>query len=117
MSEFRLDPTVDTARTHGLGEVDLIPNRVVKRFGPPRECDGYKVSGTWSFVDAYGSPYTLYDWKCTSLYFDVVDELGEPALPTPQEFWALETPQTLSIGGRSQNDGEEFKAWLSRESG
>ena len=117
MPTFRLDHSADHTRTHGLGEVRLIPKRLVSRFGPGRKCDDYKISAHWTFVDEYGSPYTLYDYKSTSLYFDTVDELGEPALPTPDKFWELETPQSLSIGGRSQNDVEGFIEWLGSEVG
>jgi hypothetical protein len=113
MPAFRLDHAASLARTHGLGSIDLPPKALVDRFGPPRPFDDYKVSGNYTFVDDAGLVYTLYDYKVTSLYNDPA--LGYPQSPTPQEFWADDTPTTLNIGGTDACDVPAFKVWLRYE--
>ncbi len=113
MATFRLDHAADVSGTHGLGEVRLSPRAVVERFGPPRSFDGYKVSGNYTFVDDAGRPFTLYDWKLTSLYNDPA--MGYPESPTPAAFWRDARPTTLNIGGRDDGDLAAFKVWLRYE--
>lgn len=88
------------------GYVEVAPADVVRVFGQPRTCDGYKVSGELSFTSDHGVTLHIYDWKCTSLYSR--DEC------TPEEFWASNTPYGFHIGGGdvSQSTLDEFSAWL-----
>jgi hypothetical protein len=112
MTEFRLDQDAKIDGTHLIGEITLIPRRLVDHFGPPAELDGYKVSGKYSFIDHVGRVYTLCDWKATSLYDDASREGEESSALTPEEFWGNENPDELQIGGRDDCDVEAFKCWL-----
>jgi hypothetical protein len=112
MNEFELNPDVSTDRTSGLGDILLSPRRLVERFGPPSEADGYKVSGTYAFTDKSGAVYTLYDWKATSLYGDYADRGEENPNPPPEEFWDSVEPELLMIGGHDGANVEAFKRWL-----
>jgi hypothetical protein len=109
---FRLSPEADTNETFGHGEILLAPARLVARFGPPSEGDGYKVSGCYSFSDDAGNVYTVYDWKNTSLFDDQLQAGQKSAFPGPRAFWAGEKKVSLKIGGRSGGDVEAFKEWL-----
>lgn len=113
MTTFTLNPKADISGTHNIGSIKVVPHRLVERFGPPSECDRYKVSGQYCFEDARGRTYTLYDWKETSLYVDRMRDGEESGLPTPEEFWGNEDPTTLNIGGREGHDVDAFKTWLS----
>ena len=117
MTDFRLNPDANVNHSHKISEVTLVPGRLVECFGPPRECDGYKVSGVYRFVDDVGRGYTVYDWKSTSLYNDRVLAGEECDLPTPQKFWSSEEPQEFSIGGRDGCDVPAFEAWLRDHAG
>ena len=87
MSEFHLDPDAATAGTHYLGTIVLAPTRLIERFGPPSQADGYKISGRYTFADDASHVYTLYDWKATSLYNDAMMD-GEPSGSRADEFSA-----------------------------
>ena len=115
MITFALNPEADINGTYRIGEVALVPRRLVERFGPPGESDGYKVSGMYCFEDSQGRIYTLYDWKETSLFNDGMDEGDESFMPTPDEFWGNENPTTLQIGGRDDGDVKAFTTWLAGE--
>ena len=49
---------------------------------------GDKVSNELLFIDEDGQPFTVYDWKKTSVY--------DESLPSPDEFWSGRV--TLNIG-------------------
>jgi hypothetical protein len=115
MTAFSLNPDADIDGTHNIGQIILVAQQLVDRFGPPEESDGYKVSGTYKFEDAQGNVYTVYDWKETSLFKDGLEEGEESDAPTPEEFWGNENPTTLQIGGREDSDVKAFKNWLSGE--
>jgi hypothetical protein len=118
MSTFQLTPDADANGTCFLTEVELPPKRLVDRFGPPSEGDDYKVSGTYSFMDEAGNVFTVYDWKCTSLFEDIVEPGDDPGVPTPAEFWASAFPEELHIGGHEgKGDVEAFKRWLLEQFG
>jgi hypothetical protein len=104
-----------------LDELLLSPRDVVARFGPPGYGDGYKVSGSYTFVREPGVVFTLYDWKLTSLHErgNGIEE-GHPgaSLPTPEAFWATGTPEQLNIGGfEDRGDVGHFKRWLLQQVG
>ena len=117
MPTFTFNPDADVNGTYKVGEVVVVPARLVARFGPPGEVDGYKVSGEYRFTDDRGRVYTVYDWKETSLYGEGVDAGEESLVQTPAEFWGNENPATLQIGGRDDADVPAFKAWLTAEVG
>jgi len=81
------------------GYVSISPALLVKIFGKPEDSDEYKVSGEYCFrhVDS-GKTYTLYDWKCTSLYYS--------SYPSPKKFWAQTEKYEFHIGG---GDDEHVK--------
>ena len=89
----------------------------MSRFGQPAECDGYKVSGIYTFTDDLGNVYTVYDWKSTTLYNDQELDGKEVTLPTPDEFWANDHFADFSIGGHDACDVEAFSNWLAVEVG
>ncbi|HZK81686.1 MAG TPA: hypothetical protein VFC46_11475, partial [Humisphaera sp.] len=60
MSNFKINSEANTAGTHNVGSIKLVPRRLVDRFGPPRELDGFKVSGSFRFIDSADRVYTLY---------------------------------------------------------
>jgi hypothetical protein len=91
-----------------MGDVEIPPALVIKRFGPPTEGDGYKVSGEFVFVDSKGEVFVVHDWKSTSLW--------EEGLPTPEEFWARAEAEELSIGTRDV-DTADFKQWFLEQLG
>ena len=105
---FRLAPTTDTTGIFTMGELEVPPALVVERFGPPAESDGYKVSGEFVFIDDRGEPFVVHDWKSTSLW--------EESLPTPEEFWARNEPEELSIGTRGV-ETTEFERWFLEQLG
>lgn len=115
MRTFKLDLTANSGGTHRIGEIALSPARLVARFGPPRRCDEYKVSGLYAFTDDLGNVYTLYDWKATTLYNDHELDGYEPILPTPEKFWSNPHFAEFSIGGRDDCDIEAFSNWLAVE--
>jgi len=51
------------------GSVSLSPKKLIEVFGEPSNSDEYKISGQYVFVHVdTGIPFTVYDWKSTSLY-------------------------------------------------
>jgi hypothetical protein len=117
MAIFQLDFTARTDGTHNIGHINLSPAQLVERFGKPKKCDEYKVSGQYTFVDDSARVYTLYDYKSTSLYNDFIDQGIESELPTPEEFWAAGKPYDFQIGGKKNCDVGAFKVWLRYEVG
>ena len=112
MPVFRLEPHRHAGGTYNIGHVKLVPKQLVEQFGQPEQFDEYKVSGQYRFVDDEGHVYTLYDWKCTSLYNDRIDEGIESEFPPPNEFWAGQRPVEFHIGGTTECDIGAFKVWL-----
>jgi hypothetical protein len=55
MVQFRFAPDTDTNDTFRRGEVLVSPRRLVTRFGSPKPVDGYKISGSYTFVDEFGT--------------------------------------------------------------
>ena len=51
-----------------MGEIEMVPRSIVRRFGPPARSNGYKVSGEYVFTDQDGQPFVVHDWKSTSLW-------------------------------------------------
>lgn len=117
----RTDARGLTAGSSYLDDLLLSPRDVVARFGPPSGGDGLKVSGSYTFVRQPGIVFTLYDWKLTSLYErgnGIEADHPDARLPTPEEFWASETPERLNIGGfEHRGDVEHFKRWLLQQAG
>lgn len=102
METFKIDSTADVNGTHRVGEIETTYAKLRKAFGEPTECDGYKVSGEWTFTDEQGQVFTLYDWKLTSLY--------DSDLPTVEEFRRKRKPSQFNIGGNC--DATNFILWL-----
>ena len=103
MTTFKLDLNADTNGTSLQSYVDTNYADLHKLFGEPQGCDGYKVSGEWTFVDPKGNVVTLYDWKSTSLY--------DSDYPSIETFRA--SPRaTFNIGGNSPEAAINFSNWL-----
>lgn len=101
---FKLNHAADTIGTGYMGDIEVPPMALIRRFGPPdQEGDGYKESGRYVFVDEAGEPFIVHDWKATSLW--------EEGYPTPEEFWSGEEPDEFFISSRGRNVSE-FKQWL-----
>lgn len=73
--------------------------------GEPGEGDGYKVSLEWrgrvfedGKADAGGIPFTIHDWKETSLY--------DEDLLTPAHLRELDFPREWTIAGRNKRTAE-----------
>lgn len=98
-----LSPKTNTIGVTGMGELELAPAWLVRRFGPPSKGDGFKVSGEYVFIDPKEEPFVLHDWKNTSL--------GEDRLWEPEELWASEELQEFAICTRDI-DTREFEKWL-----
>ena len=111
---FHLTPGADISDTAYVDSVLLPPAFLIARFGPPREVDRNRISGRYTFADAFGNVFTLYDWKSTTLY--------EDGAPTPDEFWAEGEPQTFHLGGAGEENDDglnlpatAFREWLLKE--
>ena len=100
---FKLDNDADSGGTCLRGHVELVPRRLVEKFGAPPKSDGYKTSGEYTFRGADGSVFCLYDWKITTLYD------GENTL-RPDDLWDLESPIAFNIGG--SGSASDFIDWL-----
>ena len=86
-----------------MGELEVEPARLVRRFGRPSDSDGYKISGEYVFSNDKGQPFVVHDWKSTSQW--------ESGLMSPEEFWASGEPQEFCIATRDL-DTAEFEQWL-----
>ncbi len=100
---FTLKPNADTIGITGMGEIEVSPAAVVKRFGPPATGDGLKISGEYVFVDGDGQPFVVHDWKATSLWAE--------GYPSPGEYWTMVEPDELTISTRDI-DTREFEGWF-----
>ncbi len=103
---FKLAPSADTNGVATMGDIEVAPAQVVRRFGRPADSDGYKVSGEYVFTNDDGQPFVVHDWKSTSLW--------ESGLLTPDEFWACEEQQEFCIATRDL-DTADFEAWFLRQ--
>ena len=92
-----------------IGSIDVAPKMLVRVFGKPELGDDYTVSGEYLFEGESGIQISLYDWKCTSLYFPGED------YPSPRKFWADKTPWEFSIGGANKEYAALFIEWLLRQ--
>lgn len=88
--------------THKVGALEVSPAQLTRALGYPDEDDGHKVSGLYT-LNVLGKTVTIYDWKRTSLY-------DSATKPSPQEFWATETPVYLSIGSHTELTDSEMRA-------
>jgi len=77
--------------------------KLIELFGQPDECDGYKVSGEFTFEASNGELVTLYDWKKTSLY--------DSTSQSPQRL-RERTNVELNIGGNNAITAQIFALWL-----
>ena len=98
---FVLAPEADITGTSYTTEIYIKPKQLRDMFGEPEACDGYKVSGNYTFKDWEDNVITLYDWKATNLYND--------GCPTPEEFWNGDQLQELHIGSAGAEAGKRFK--------
>ncbi|HEV3436312.1 MAG TPA: hypothetical protein VG122_03070 [Gemmata sp.] len=105
---FKLSPSTDAMGVTTMGEIEVAPALIVRRFGPPAYWDGYKVSGQYVFTDQKGKPFVVHDWKSTSLW--------EAGYLTPDEFWASDEPQELCISTHDL-DTAAFKQWFFEQLG
>jgi hypothetical protein len=113
---FHLSPGAPIGGTSFLAEAELAPAEIVRRFGRGGPTGDYKCSGTYTFQDHNGNVFTLYDWKCTSAWEVANGEAPDEefaTFPTPDEFWGLEMPVSLHVGGhRECGDVEAFVEFL-----
>jgi hypothetical protein len=100
---FELSQSSDTTGITQMGEIEVPPALVVRRFGLPAKGDDYKVSGEYLFLDQNGNLFVVHDWKSTSLW--------DERLPAPEEFWATVEPTELSISSHDLDTGE-FVRWF-----
>jgi len=100
---FKLSRSADTTGITEMGEVEVSPAEIVRRFGAPSGVDGYKISGEYVFVDKKGQPFVVHDWKSTNLW--------DHSFPTPEEFWSSEEPPELSVSSRDL-ETNEFEMWF-----
>lgn len=103
MMTFTLAPDANRGGTSWMGDIEVVPAHLIRRFGAPSRSDQYKVSGQYTFVDDGGGVFVLHDWKATSLY--------DPDLPSPLAFWNSRSPHAFTL---SSNDREvsEFREWI-----
>jgi len=105
MSQFRFDPEADAGDTSHQGEVELSPSWLRKTFGRPQVADSEKDLGAYTFSDGDGHVFTVYE-----LAHDVNAFVRFMLRRT---FWKIQTPQKLSVGGKS--DVSDFINWLRRQ--
>jgi hypothetical protein len=101
---FKLDNDANSGGTCLQGYVELVPRRLVEKFGYPRG-NSYKSSGEYTFRGEDGEVWTLYDWKATTLY--------EPDGIHPDELWASDQPFEFNVGGNAP--ASDFIDWLEKE--
>tara|TARA_R100000329_G_C7522280_1_gene184169 strand:+ start:282 stop:656 length:375 start_codon:yes stop_codon:yes gene_type:complete len=91
--------------TYYIGEIDIVPSKLIAKFGSPMSGDSYKVSGEYVFEGNTGRPITLYDWKWTTLY-----DKNNPF--TPSGFWMFDKPIRMNVGGKNKSDFYDFERWI-----
>jgi hypothetical protein len=104
--KYKLNPSAGTNGTHLIGYIETRYESLIKAFGNPLGSDGHKISGEWFFTDEDGGVFTIYDWKATDLY-----DKNLPSVDQFREYPAYE----FNIGGHSQKNVEEFKAWVKEQ--
>ena len=104
--KYKLNPDADINGTHLIGRIETRFAFLEKAFGNPLESDGYKTSGEWFFTDEDGGVFTIYDWKATDLY-----DKDLPSVDVFRDYPFYE----FNIGGHSQKNVEEFKAWVKEQ--
>ena len=88
-----------------MGYITVKYSDLVLAFGEPIESDGHKVSGEWIFIEEEsGEVFTIYDWKCTSLY--------DSSLMSVEQFRALKYKVTFNVGGNNKSNVERFKGFI-----
>ena len=104
---FRHNSDANINGTYFLDEIELPPAYLLARFGTPEPGDGYRCTGSWSFVSDLGEVFTVYEYKSTKEW------LGEQERAlSASEFWTSWTPAVLSIGGHEGSNVEVFRQWL-----
>ena len=103
---FKLSPSTDATGVTTMGEIEVAPALIVRRFGPPAAGDGCRVSGEYTFLGENGELFVVHDWKSTSLW--------EEKLLPPEVFWAGEEPQEFNISSRDI-DTTAFERWFFRQ--
>lgn len=94
--------------TFRVGDILVSPSDLILLFGKPGKSDGYKISGEYSFHNVTtGAVFTIYDWKCTSLY--------DSDCPNPEDFWSRAQLITFNIGGNDKGNIEEFKQLIHKQ--
>lgn len=102
----------DLDGTSRKGSLRRAPKEVVEKLGIPtfdeKSMDG-RVDRQWVFTHPCPAHevVTLYAYKATSDY-------GRHS-PSPEEFWADETPYPLSIGARTEKAAESFVDWFNSQ--
>lgn len=97
---FRFDPAADIYGTSNHGYVDIIPAKLVDRFGNPSDGDLNRVSGAFTFTDANGNVFTVYDYWW--------EGLGED-----EEFWSKsDLQEDVSIGAKIGVAPERVNAFI-----
>lgn len=105
---FKLDKPEDFEIINGTSfhavTISATPNELIATFGPSQNTDDYKVSCEWVFVDEDNMPFTVYDWKVTSLY--------DEDYPAPSQL--KDVMIRFHIGSRfvSLKEEENFRDWL-----
>lgn len=102
---YKLSNNADAVGISCQAEVFVSPKRLIEVFGDPADCDFNKVSAEWRFTGP-GGPFTIYDWKETSLYDD--------DLPSPIEL-LQGPPISWHIGGKTKHAAEDFLAWVKEQ--
>ena len=98
-TEFKLNQNINI---HGTSfhntTITIEPGVLIETFGAS-EGDDYKCAHEWSFLGQDGKPYTLYDYKQTSLY--------DSRLPDPLSPIYLNSKIEFHIGSRGDKEMEE----------
>ena len=102
---YRRADTMQANGTHLQGYIIAKYSELVEIFGEPESSDGYKVSGEWIVIDNNDRVFTVYDWKCTSLY-------GSD-LPSVDSFRKSSELQEFNIGGHA--DATDFIHAVNKE--
>ena len=103
---FKVDNEANADGTSLVGEIKGFSYKeMVKALGEPGEGDGYKVSGEWLFTGDDEEVFTVYDWKCTSLY--------DSSDMTVRQWRNSGNKYDFHVGGNT--DPKRFIAWLTEK--
>lgn len=103
MPSYSVNPEANLDGTSLAGYFDASYAELVAAFGEPRESDGYKVSGEWTFESSTGDVFTVYDWKATNLY----DSSGSSV-----EVFRRRDSFTWNVGARDKLAARTFIAMM-----